>query len=169
MFSRGFGVLPSVLPTNFQDRLVVTASIFLRVNSFTRRGYRCGSEIYFGIRFATFAKGEIFLRANEKVIKLNILDIVLDVPVFAIVGLTKKSMFSRLLEVLSSDRPINFQDRLVVTASIFLRITATHRLQLYVENIYTALKNSFFRIRFAYPTKSSVSLLTSDECGYPRR
>ena len=29
----------------------------------------------------------------------------------------KKSMFSRLLEVLSSDRPINFQDRLVVTAS----------------------------------------------------
>ena len=39
----------------FQDRLVVTASIFLRVNSFTRRGYRCGSEIYFGIRFATFA------------------------------------------------------------------------------------------------------------------
>ena len=104
-------------PNGFQDRLVVTASIFLRVNSFTRRGYRCGSEIYFRIRFATFAKGEIFLRANEKVIKLNILDIVLDVPVFAIFGLTKKSMFSRLLEVLSSDRPINFQDRLDVSAS----------------------------------------------------
>ena len=43
-------------------------------------------------------------------------------PVFTIFGLTKKSVFSRLLEVLSSDRPINFQDRLVVTASIFLRI-----------------------------------------------
>ena len=48
-------------------------------------------------------------------------------PVFAIFGLTKKSMFSRLLGVLSSARPINFQDRLVVTASIFLHITATHR------------------------------------------
>ena len=48
-------------------------------------------------------------------------------PVFAIFGLTKKSVFSRLLVVLSSDRPINFQDRLVVTASIFLHITATHR------------------------------------------
>ena len=69
----------------------MTASIFLRVNSFTRRGYRRGSEIYFGIRFATFAKGEIFLRANEKVIKFNILDIVLDVRVFVIFGLTKKS------------------------------------------------------------------------------
>ena len=48
-------------------------------------------------------------------------------PVFAIFGLTKKSMFPRLLGVLSSDGPINFQDRLVVTASIFLHITATHR------------------------------------------
>ena len=73
----------------FQDRLVVTASIFLRVNSFTRIGYRCGSEIYFGIRFATFAKGEIFLRANEKVIKFNISDITLDVRVFAIFGVPK--------------------------------------------------------------------------------
>ena len=47
MFSRLLGVLSSARPINFQDRLVVTASIFLRVNSFTRRGYRCGSEILF--------------------------------------------------------------------------------------------------------------------------
>ena len=111
-------------PNGFQDRLVVTASIFLRVNSFTRRGYRCGSEIYFGIRFATFAKGEIFLRANEKVIKLNILDIVLDMRYLVFFTVPKKSMFPRLLGVLSSDRPINFQNRLVVTASIFLHIIA---------------------------------------------
>ena len=64
--------------------------------------------------------------------------------------------------------PNGFQDRLVVTASIFLHITATHRAAVICRNIYTALKNSFFRIRFAYPTKSSGSLLTSDECGYPR-
>ena len=61
-----------------------------------------------------------------------------------------------------------FQDRLVVTASIFLHILQPIGLRLYAENIYTALKNSFFRIRFAYPAKSSGSLLTSDECGYSR-
>ena len=64
--------------------------------------------------------------------------------------------------------PNGFQDRLVVTASIFLHITATLWAALYAENIYEALKNSFFRIRFAYPTKSSGSLLTSDKCGYSR-
>ena len=31
MFSRGFSVLSSAWPTNFQDRLVVTASIFLHI------------------------------------------------------------------------------------------------------------------------------------------
>ena len=41
-------------------------------------------------------------------------------PVFAIFGLTKKSMFPRLLEVLSSDRPINFQDFVAIESHIFL-------------------------------------------------
>ena len=48
-------------PNGFQDRLVVTASISLRMNLFIRRGYRRGSENYFGIRFATFDVVEIIL------------------------------------------------------------------------------------------------------------
>ena len=55
------------------------------------------------------------------------LDIALDVRGFAIFATRKKSVFSRLLGSFATDRPTNFQDRLVVTASIFLHITATHR------------------------------------------
>ena len=40
--------------------------------------------------------GEIFLRANEKVIKLKVLDITLDMRVLVIFGLTKKSVLYSL-------------------------------------------------------------------------
>ena len=55
----------------------------------------------------------------------------------------KKSMFSRLLEVLSSDRPTKFQDRLVVTASIFLQIIVHAVALLFAENLETARETCF--------------------------
>ena len=65
-------------------------------------------------------------------------------PVFAIFGLTKKSMFSRLLGVLSSDRPINFQDRLVVTASIFLHIYGVVYYTIYMQSYFEVARETRF-------------------------
>ena len=93
----------------------------------------------------------------------------------------KKSMFLRLLEVLSSDRPTNFQDRLVVTASHTprrrvklackrqVRVSSAKpkysyhnaklcyyssiRFLLYIALDVRCLVKLVSRIRFAYPTQ----------------
>ena len=120
MFPRILGVLSSDRPINFQDRLVVTASHTPR----RRVKLACKRQVRVSSTESKYSYHNANLCYYSSVKFL--LDIVLDVPVFAIFGLTKKSMFPRLLGILSSDRPINFQDHIVLTA---LHITRRKRIK----------------------------------------
>ena len=75
----------------------------------------------------------------------------------------KKSMFSRLLEVLSSDRPINFQDRLVVTASIFLRIYGVVHYTIYTQSYFEVARETRFTNPLRIPHEDASSSLVSNE------
>ena len=88
-------------------------------------------------------------------------------PVLVIFGLTKKSVFSRLLVVLSSDRPINFQDRLVVTASIFLLIYGVVYYTIYKQSYFEVARETRFTNPLRIPHEDASSSLVSSKCGYP--
>ena len=110
VFSRLFGggeegirTLVGLPPNGFQDRLVMTASIPLRI-------WTClSTEI---IRYSI------------------VLEILLEMRFCAVFGVPKKSVVTRLFKVFATAVVANFQDRLVMTTSISLRVPSQPKGQL---------------------------------------
>ena len=110
VFSRLFGggeegirTLVGLPPNGFQDRLVMTASIPLRI-------WNClSTEI---IRYSI------------------VLEILLEMRFGAAFGVPKKSGVARLFKVFATAVLANFQDRLVMTTSISLRVPSQPKGQL---------------------------------------
>ena len=63
-----------------------------------------------------------------------VLEILLEMRFYAVFGVSEKSVFTRLFCVFASAMLANFQDRLVMTASIPLRIKYSIRMRLALRN-----------------------------------
>jgi len=98
-----------------------------------------------------------------------VLDIALDVCCFAIFATRKKSVFSRLLGSFATDIPTNFQDRLVVTASIFLHIYGVVHYTIYMQSYFEVARKTRFTNPLRIPHEDASSSPVSGKCGYPRQ
>ena len=118
VFTRLFDLFATAMLANFQDRLVMTTSITLRIGFFVLR-----------VDFRNF---RINFRYDKKVYKES----------------AKKSSVARLFEHLSSSTTTNFQDRLVMTASICLRVLSFrtwllyHKTRIVSSAIYKKVKST---------------------------
>ena len=130
VFTRLFCVFATAMLANFQDRLVMTASITLRV---------CYLIVFF-LAFRILDRdhfGQVFYRHENGVFWTS---------------------FGGLL--LASSRGCQtFQDRLVMTTSITLRKYDATACIIFTELLRCGSANSVRRIHFAYPTRRSTSSL----------
>ena len=62
-----------------------------------------------------------------------------------------------------------FQDRLVVTASIFLHIYGVVHYTIYMQSYFEVARETRFTNPLRIPHEDASSLLVSGKCGYPRQ
>ena len=75
---------------------------------------------------------------------------------------------TRILREQKKQLRAGFQDRLVVTASIFLRIYGVVYYTVYMQSYFEVDRETRFTNPLRKPHEDASSLLVSSKCGYPR-